>query len=90
MTVNVACVVPLFPSVTVTSLMLRWAASSFWIVPAPCASVIVTSRLAAWTFVRFTKKVSFRSTSVSPITGTLTVCVPAAPAAKVSVPVALV
>jgi hypothetical protein len=56
-------------------------ASSFVIVPRPCASVIVAFDAPE----RLTTKVSFGSTAVSPLTTTVIVCV-VTPAANVSVP----
>ena len=69
-TVNTKFVVPAFPSVIVTSLMVTaGAASSLLIVPSPLESEIVASTGA----VRFTKKVSFASCWTSPHTMTLIV-----------------
>ncbi len=80
-TVKLAVVVPLFPSVTLTSLIVIDTASSSLIVPTPWASVIV----ALTALVRLTLKVSFPSSSVSPLTVTAIVWL-VWPAVKVRVP----
>ncbi len=79
-----ALVVPASPSVTVASpIDTVGSVSSSVIVPTPCASAIVAfeGRL------RLTKKLSVASSSRSPLTMTVTVCV-VTPAAKFSVPAA--
>jgi hypothetical protein len=82
----VATVVPVSPSITLTSLIVSVdGGSSSVIVPMPCPSAIV----AFDGFERLTKKVSLASSSVSPLTRTVTVSV-VWPAAKVSVPLAAV
>ena len=81
---NVAVVVPALPSVTVTSSIDRvGGASSSVIVPAPWPSAIVA--LAGLD--RSTENVSLASSSRSPLTATVNVCV-VCPAANVSVPLA--
>ncbi len=64
---NVAVVVPLLPSVTVTSPMESAGKSSFRIVPTPWPS----ARVAFVGPVRLTVKVSSPSMAVSPSTGTV-------------------
>jgi hypothetical protein len=82
LTVKLAITVPKLPSVTVTSLTENEGRGSLsLIVPRPCPSAIV----AFVGFVRLTKKVSFDSSSRSPLTSTVT-CFEVWPAAKVSVP----
>ena len=79
---NVAFVVPMSPSTTLTSLTeSAGVGSSSLIVPVPCASAIVT--LTA--FVRLSVNVSFASSRTSPLTSTVT-CWAVWPAVKVAVP----
>ena len=81
-TLKTAFVVPVFPSVTVTSLIESVGApSSSVIVPTPCASEIV----ALPGLVRLRKNVSLFSSIRSPLTSTVT-CFVVWPAVKVSVP----
>jgi hypothetical protein len=81
-TVKTAFVVPVWPSVTATSLIERVGMpSSSVIVPIPCASAIV----ALPGLVRLRKNVSFASSIVSPLTRTVTVRV-VWPAVKVTDP----
>ncbi|MCW0449083.1 hypothetical protein NB706_001917 [Xanthomonas sacchari] len=69
-TVNVAVVVPLLPSMTLTSpIESDGCASSLTMVPWPCPSATV----APLTLLTLTKKVSSGSLSVSPITCTVKV-----------------
>ena len=73
---------PASPSVTVASpIDTVGAVSSSVIVPTPCASPSVAFEGA----LRLRKKLSFGSSSRSPFTSTVTVCV-VSPAAKLSVP----
>ena len=84
LTVKTALPVTVFPSVTVTSLIDSVgvaAASSFRMVPNPWLMAIV----ALVGLLRFTKKVSSLSASVSPLTRTVTVLL-VSPGLKVSVP----
>ena len=79
---NTALVVPLLPSVTVTSLIARaGAASSLRIVPAPLASAMVAPPAPE----RLTLKPSSASATASPTTATVTVLV-VSPGAKVRLP----
>ncbi len=70
-TVNVAAVVPAFPSVAETSLTERTGSGSLSVMVAtPCASPILPE--APTRLERFTTNVSLASLSASPITGTET------------------
>jgi hypothetical protein len=81
-TVKVAATVPPLPSVTVTSSTeSEGSGSSSVIVPTPWSSAIVALDAP----LRSRKKVSFASSSRSPLTSTVTVFV-VSPAAKSSVP----
>ena len=75
-------VVPLLPSATLTSLMeIEGCGSLSVMVPSPCGSTID----AFAGFVRLTKKISFVSSSVSPLTSTVIVFV-VSPGLKITVP----
>ena len=84
LTVKAALTVPEFPSVTVTSLIDSVGVttpSSFRMVPSPWLSAMV----ALVGMLRFTKNVSFGSTTVSPRTRTVIVLL-VSPGLNVSVP----
>jgi hypothetical protein len=86
LTVKLALTLPLLPSVTVTSSTATCGrSSSSVIVPWPVGSLIVASTEPD----RVTVKFSSISSSRSPATGTVIVCV-VTPAAKVSVPLVVV
>jgi hypothetical protein len=73
LTVNTALIVPLFPSIIVTSLMEIVALSSLLIVPCPWLSAKVTLRPLGFRLLRLTKRFSLPSTLVSPLIGTVIV-----------------
>ena len=79
--VNVNGVVPLLPSASVTSFTAMLALSSLLIVPTPVPSAIV----APVGLERFRLNVSLASSTVSPLTVTVTVAVSAPPAVKLTV-----
>ncbi len=79
-TVRLAVVVPLFPSVTETSLIVIETGSSSVIVPTPWASPIVAPPVGRE---RLTLNVSLPSLKVSPLTVTATVLL-VCPGVKVS------